>query len=897
MKQSIKKYFSPKFRRLVTCGLMVLSILMDLAIMSCDVAETYSSTDIYSSIWSAAIPSSGSHGMLTIACIVALCLLLGAMIVSVFGLVNTLMQKQILIYPYAIGLCAHILLLISSNLFRLYGFAGGLWIILQIILNFAGLIYGICCLMVSGAQKKGNAEILSGSIRRKFMMILATLSQFVVPILFFTPLISYATGDERYRVVPVGLFVDQINVMQNLITFIALFVFCSISLVCYLSSFKRYTSEAWEYADQVQKVLLLNTVGTGVYYLIGLVWASVRNSKGNDYSAECYLPFLLMILLTLTFAFVLRGVHYAPMGLKEKTAAGTRIEFYLYGLIMAFVSIAACCSDVLQVSFPKVSMFKTVKLNGWKIISSMSEAEAGFQLVAFLLLAVMAITVALLILSTVSLISKSKLFYKLTLAQLITGVVSTMLIGLFGKYYEIVQKMNQEVIEAWLGQIIENAELPIDYKIKSQAFYWFVCAIVIAVVVLVRRPYTRGMTAEEKMDGALAVEEKKLESNKLPEPEKVVPGMQDSDPCPTFTELDFKIPHYQEEQKIVSAQAFEAPTLPGLVQFVVNYARDSRLHLYYTPQDIAAYIAGLGACRLTILQGMSGTGKTSLPKIFAEAVLGNCELVEVESSWRDKNELLGYYNEFSRIYTPKKFTQALYKAALNPDRMTFIVLDEMNLSRVEYYFSDFLSLMEHEEDKRAIKLLNIGLYRTAGGNRHPYFALSEGHTLRVPSNVWFVGTANRDESTFEISDKVYDRAHTMNFNRRAPKSTYQHAAIPQRYLSANELQRLFAEAKANVHFDIDSSAVVREVEELLAPYNISFGNRVANQIETFVSIYTSCFAPSESITNEALETILLSKVVSKLEYKSVDDKEELAAEFARLNLHRCSEFIRHLHED
>ena len=893
MKQSIKQYFRPKFRRLLTCGMMILSILIDLAVMSCDVADTYSS------IWSAAFSFSGSHGMLTVASIIGLLLLLGAMITSAVGLFQTLLRKQVLLYPYASGLCAHILLLISSSLFHLYGFVGCFGIVLQIILSFAGLVYSIICVMVSGAQKKGSEEILSGNIRRKIMMILATLSELVLPILFFTPLISYATGDERYRIVPVGLFVNQVNVMQNLITFIGLFIFCSISLVCYLNSFKRYTSDMWQYADQVQRIMMINTVGTGVYYLVGLVWASVRNSKGGDYSADCYLPFLLMILLMLTFAFVLRGVHYEPIGWKEQTAAGTRIEFYLYGFMMALVTIAACCSDVLRVTFPKASVFKAVKLNGWKIITSMSDAEAGFQLVAFLLLAVLAITVALLILSTVSLISKSKLFYKLTLTQLIVGVAFTMLIGLFGKYYEIVQKMNQEVIEAWLGQIIENAELPIDYKIKSQALYWFVGAIVIAVVALVRRPYTRGMMAEEQMNGSVPAEEKvhETKTKATPEPEKITPAVQDSDPCPTFTELDFKIPQYQEEQKRISAKAIETPTLAGLVQFVVNYARDSRLHLYYTPQDIAAYIAGLGACRLTILQGMSGTGKTSLPKIFAEAVLGNCELIEVESSWRDKNELLGYYNEFSRIYTPKKFTQALYRAALNPDRMTFIVLDEMNLSRVEYYFSDFLSLMEHEEDKRAIKLLNIGLYRIADGKRYPYLALTEGHTLRVPSNVWFVGTANRDESTFEISDKVYDRAHTMNFNRRAPRTTYQHTAIPQRYLSASELLRLFNEAKTNIRFDIDSSAVVREVEELLAPYNISFGNRVANQIETFVSIYTACFAPSESITHEALETILLSKVVSKLEYKSVDDKEELASEFARLNLHRCSEFIRHLHED
>ena len=370
-----------------------------------------------------------------------------------------------------------------------------------------------------------------------------------------------------------------------------------------------------------------------------------------------------------------------------------------------------------------------------------------------------------------------------------------------------------------------------------------------------------------------------------------------ADPCPAFSELDEKLPLLEQELAEKRKALFDNPTLPKLVQFIVEYARDSRLHLSYTQEDIATFIAGLGTTRLSILQGMSGTGKTSLPKIFAEALLSNCEIIEVESSWRDKNELLGYYNEFSKTYTPKKFTQALYKARLNPDTLTFIVLDEMNLSRIEYYFSDFLSLMENEEDKRELRLLNVGLYRNLEGTRTPYRGLTDGHNLKIPSNVWFIGTANRDESTFEISDKVYDRAHTMNFNKRAAKITFYNQPIPQRYLPVAQLSRLFAEAKSAINFNIDTYPVIAEVEKLLAPYNISFGNRIAMQIENFVSVYCACFTATEAVVHAAVESILLSKVVAKLELKSVENKEGLAAEFEKLNLHRCSEFILKLNED
>ena len=205
--------------------------------------------------------------------------------------------------------------------------------------------------------------------------------------------------------------------------------------------------------------------------------------------------------------------------------------------------------------------------------------------------------------------------------------------------------------------------------------------------------------------------------------------------------------------------------------------------------------------------------------------------------------------------------------------------------------------MENEENKREIRLVNVGLFKETGGEKDKYSALVDGHTVKIPSNIWFVGTANRDESTFEISDKVYDRAHTMNFNKRAKKAISVNAPASPRYVSTNTFISLFENAKKNVNFDIDSCAVIRQVEDLLSPYNISFGNRIANQIEDFVKIYAACFTDGERAVNEAVETILLSKVVAKLEYKNVENKRHLANEFERLKLFKCSEFVMKLNED
>jgi len=290
---------------------------------------------------------------------------------------------------------------------------------------------------------------------------------------------------------------------------------------------------------------------------------------------------------------------------------------------------------------------------------------------------------------------------------------------------------------------------------------------------------------------------------------------------------------------------------------------------------------------------MSGTGKTSLPKIFSEAIFGNCEIIEVESSWKDKNELLGYYNEFSMKYTPKKFTLALYKAALNQEIFTFILLDEMNLSRIEYYFSDFLSLMENEENQREIKLININLTRKEEQKEIEYLALDHGNTLKVPPNVWFIGTANRDESTFVISDKVYDRAHTVNFTKRAPKVRNYSNPISKQYFDYQTMNNLFIAAKQKGNFDAENNELIKSVEALLAPFNISFGNRILKQIEDFVNIYKECFV-NEDVESEAIEKILLSKVVAKLEVKTIDDKEKLEVEFEKLKLNQCAAFIKRL---
>ena len=377
--------------------------------------------------------------------------------------------------------------------------------------------------------------------------------------------------------------------------------------------------------------------------------------------------------------------------------------------------------------------------------------------------------------------------------------------------------------------------------------------------------------------------------------------------------------------------------LPKLVSHVKTYAASRAKPLFYSDRDLRAYLAGMASSHLAILQGMSGTGKTSLPKIFAEAILGEINVVAVESSWRDRNELLGYYNDFSKKFTAKEFTCDLYRAGSEryKDTIYIIVLDEMNLSRVEYYFADFLSVLEDKETNWKIKLVDTDLrqlpteitkevkdalekekgretselreiieklypdmslskdeetkvssndklrlisylagkkFKNAANTRYLVGGpqnLLDGNTIRIPSNVWFVGTANRDESTFEITDKVYDRAQVLEFNKRAKGTKLDE--VEKIYLPYEALEKLFKKAAADFEFDAESNALLADIEQILqANFKISYGNRILDQINTFVPVYVAAgqgFGLSdEQLIIEALDYQLTYKVLRKLEY-------------------------------
>lgn len=446
------------------------------------------------------------------------------------------------------------------------------------------------------------------------------------------------------------------------------------------------------------------------------------------------------------------------------------------------------------------------------------------------------------------------------------------------------------------------------------------------------------------------------------------------DICPALTGIDVNANSEEERGKEDERKEkiSQTETLSSIVDHVLKFAASQSIPLYYSKEDMKAFIAGLAASHLAILQGMSGTGKTSLPDVFAKAILGEVSIVPVESSWRDRNELLGYYNDFSKKYTAKEFTCNLYRAnTKNAYKRVpyFIVLDEMNLSRIEYYFADFLSILEMKDSNdwkillndtdmrqlpneitpevkdalekddsdrgRELKEIVSKLYPDGRGldseanqnaqagekikllqyleekefkNRLGTSSLVTGPQLliggkqiRVPENVWFIGTANKDESTFEITDKVYDRAQVMSFYDRAKGAKFQ-KAVPAKFIPYSRIQNLFQKARADYPFDGASFPAVKEIDTYLKEhFSISFGNRILKQMDKFVPTYLAASAETklsdtekEKYINEALDYQITNKVLRKLEYIDLTEEEisELKSIFEKYNMKMALRFLK-----
>ena len=290
--------------------------------------------------------------------------------------------------------------------------------------------------------------------------------------------------------------------------------------------------------------------------------------------------------------------------------------------------------------------------------------------------------------------------------------------------------------------------------------------------------------------------------------------------------------------------------------------------IYYGLPLIRSFIAGLASTRLIVLEGLSGTGKSMLPRMFSEFTGTKTFFAPVQATWRDKTDLLGYYSEFTKTFKSTDFLQNLYEASYL-DRMNIMVLDEMNISRIEYYFADFLSILEYPPED-----WNIRVFEPEFGQEMPA-KLPNGY-IKIPENTWFIGTANTDDSTFTITDKVYDRAIVLDFSEKFSPITSEYPSAPIK-MDYQTMKAMFKEAQENPELclnDEDLEKFTQICDFTRRAFDIRFGNRIMVQIENFVPVYVALGGTKEA----ALDFMFARKILRKLNGMFEDYvKEELIA--------------------
>ena len=292
-------------------------------------------------------------------------------------------------------------------------------------------------------------------------------------------------------------------------------------------------------------------------------------------------------------------------------------------------------------------------------------------------------------------------------------------------------------------------------------------------------------------------------------------------------------------------------TLQGLCEQFRNFAAN-KLRLYYEASDIRQFIAGMSVSHILVMQGMSGTGKTSLAYAFGEFLNNHSTIVPIQPMWKERTDLIGYYNEFTKKFNETALLQKMYEANYS-EELYITVLDEMNIARVEYYFAEFLSLLEiPNAEGRYLDVI------TDKKKKDPKL-LKDGR-LKLPVNMWFIGTANNDDSTFAISDKVYDRAMIMNLDK---KSKWFEAPETQgARISIRHWERLVDEAMQQYKMTYRNKKRIQRLDDyLIKHFHITFGNRIMKQINQYVPVMIACGGDEL----EAIDDILAKKVLRKLE--------------------------------
>lgn len=277
----------------------------------------------------------------------------------------------------------------------------------------------------------------------------------------------------------------------------------------------------------------------------------------------------------------------------------------------------------------------------------------------------------------------------------------------------------------------------------------------------------------------------------------------------------------------------QSKDLEFLLQFRENTKQKG---LYYSDSDLVNFHISMKTDGMVILSGLSGTGKSKLVTEYATALKANIRFVPVRPFWADDSDLLGYADTVNNIYRPgdSGLIDTLVDAQDNDKSLFIVVFDEMNLARVEHYFSQFLSVLEMDSGDRMLTLYNQQLEsRLYNSDKYP-------SSIRISENVLFVGTVNTDESTYQFSDKVLDRSNVMTLKMipfgsidETPVSSVERSK--REVIKASDFQKM-KKVNTEAKLTSDEKNMLWEIHEALnnVDANIGIGWRIVRQIDKYL---------------------------------------------------------------
>lgn len=337
----------------------------------------------------------------------------------------------------------------------------------------------------------------------------------------------------------------------------------------------------------------------------------------------------------------------------------------------------------------------------------------------------------------------------------------------------------------------------------------------------------------------------------------------------SIVSLEEKCNELQKKLDNLTAQNTYLRNRKSYTSEVINYENEEQLFaafrnnasamgLNYNDEDLINFYTSAKSSRMTIIEGISGTGKSKLVDLYGRTLGLDTDnrmlIIPVSPGWTDDTDILGFMDSSTMTYREASIglVSFLVEAAKHPDRPYLISFDEMNLAKVEYYFAQFLSILENDVNNRVLRIYN------PRDEKYVENSLCYPAEIRLGENLIFCGTINVDESTYRLSDKVLDRANLIKLYD-SDFGVYDDDKPTFKVVDAVLVDR----AKAN-NMTADELSLLDELNQRLKAINprFCFAHRVIMQIERYLDSI-----PENSIAytrERALDKLIVQKILTKI---------------------------------